>query len=96
VAIGEAFEIFRRSRRLRHLAMVGVQAQHRQPDPGPEPLAETARELSTLRCGSRRKALRSNARPGRGSGVGDQIESLSPETYAAAVLPQLAGLSFEF
>ncbi|HEX7252436.1 MAG TPA: diaminopimelate decarboxylase [Thermoanaerobaculia bacterium] len=94
VAIGDAFEIFRRSRRLRHLAMVGVQAHIGSQIQDPEPLAETARELSTL-------ALRLSAEGfalqtldlGGGVGVGDETESLSPEAYAAAVLPQLAGLS---
>ena len=94
VAIGEAFEIFRRSRRLRHLAMVGVQAHIGSQIQDPEPLVETARELSTL-------ALRLSAEGfalqtldlGGGVGVCDETESLSPETYAAAVLPQLAGLS---
>src|SRR5262245_23410310 len=94
VAIGDAFEIFRRSPRLRHLAMVGIQAHIGSQIQDPDPLAQTARELSTL-------ALRLSAEGfalqtldlGGGVGVGDETESLSPENYAAAVLPQLAGLS---
>jgi diaminopimelate decarboxylase len=95
VSIGGAREIYRRSRTLSHLRLTGVQAHIGSQILEVEPLAQTAKELTAL-------ALRLVAEGfpletidiGGGIGVaGSEKESLSPETYAAAVLPQFAGLS---
>jgi diaminopimelate decarboxylase len=95
VSIGRAREVYRRARTLPNLRLTGVQAHIGSQILEVEPLAQTARELTAL-------ALRLVAEGfpletldiGGGIGVGgSEKESLSPETYAAAVLPQFAGLS---
>jgi diaminopimelate decarboxylase len=95
VPIARALEIFHRSRDLHHLVMVGVQAHIGSQILEPEPLAQMAQEMSSL-------ALRLTAEGfaletldiGGGLGVGsDASDGLSPQAYAAAVLPRLAGLS---
>src|SRR5262249_38822513 len=95
VSIDRAREIYRRSRTLSNLRLTGVQAHIGSQILEVEPLAHTAKELTAL-------ALRLVAEGfpletldiGGGIGVaGSEKESLSPETYAAAVLPQFAGLS---
>jgi diaminopimelate decarboxylase len=95
VPISRALDIYRRSRALHHLRMVGVQAHIGSQILEAEPLAQMARELSAL-------ALRLTAEGfaletldvGGGLGVGaEDSVSFSPEAYASAVLPHLAGLT---
>ena len=94
IDIGRAEDIFEMARRLPSLAVTGVQAHIGSQILDPAPLAETARELAALA----RKLLErgfplETLDIGGGIGVGrEESESLSPERYAAAVLPHLAGL----
>ncbi len=93
VDIARAPEVFEMARRLPNLRMVGVQAHIGSQILAAEPLAETARELSELAA-----TLAGSGFPiesldvGGGIGIGES--SLSPETYAAAVLPFLTGRRF--
>ena len=98
VPISRALDIYRGSRALHHVRMVGVQAHIGSQILEAEPLAQMARELSAL-------ALRLTAEGfaletldvGGGLGVGaegsDDSANFSPEAYASAVLPHLAGLT---
>ncbi len=88
VDIGRARQIFAKARGLGHLRMVGLQAHIGSQILEPGPLAETARELSSLST-----ALLAEGFPletldiGGGIGIGEG--ALTPEAYAAAVLPVL-------
>jgi diaminopimelate decarboxylase len=88
VDIGRAREIFAKARGLEHLCMVGLQAHIGSQILEAGPLAETARELASLSM-----ALLAEGFPletldiGGGIGIGEG--SLTPEEYAAAVLPAL-------
>ncbi len=94
VAIARAPEIFRRARGLSHVRMTGIQAHIGSQILDPEPLADTARDLAAL--------ARTLAEDGHeletldvGGGIGlagPGQKPLTPEAYAAAVLPELAGL----
>jgi diaminopimelate decarboxylase len=97
VEIGRAREIFSRARRFDHVRMTGVQAHIGSQILDPEPLAETARELAALA-----RALADDGHPietvdiGGGIGIaGESQEPLTPERYAAAVVPELQGLPFK-
>ena len=97
VDIGSARDIFDRSRRFKNLAMTGVQAHIGSQILEAGPLVETARELAALA-----QDLAGRGFPletldiGGGIGVaGAGEEPFTPEQYAAAVLPALAGLRFK-
>jgi diaminopimelate decarboxylase len=77
--------------------MTGVQAHIGSQILDPEPLAETARELASLA-----RTLADDGHPietvdiGGGIGIaGEGQEPLTPERYAAAVVPHLDGLPFK-
>ena len=91
VDIARAPEIFRAARRLAGVRMTGVQAHVGSQIRETEPLAETARELAAL--------ARSLTTDGfgietvdLGGGIGIGADGLTPEQYAGAVLPEVAGL----
>jgi diaminopimelate decarboxylase len=97
VEIGRAREIFARARRLEGVRLTGVQAHIGSQILDPEPLAETARDLAELATG-----LAQDGYPietidvGGGIGIaGEGQQSLTPERYAAAVVPDLEGLPFK-
>jgi diaminopimelate decarboxylase len=97
VEIGRAPEIFSRARRFEHVRMTGVQAHIGSQILDPEPLAQAAGDLARLAV-----ALASDGHPietvdaGGGIGIaGEGADSLTPERYAAAVLPHLSGLPFK-
>ncbi|HEX5134055.1 MAG TPA: diaminopimelate decarboxylase [Thermoanaerobaculia bacterium] len=97
VEIGRAREIFSRARRLEHVRMTGVQAHIGSQILDPEPLAQSARDLAGLAV-----ALASDGHPietvdaGGGIGIaGEGPEALTPERYAAAVLPHFRDLAFK-
>ena len=90
VDIGRAPEIFERARAIRTLRMDGIQAHIGSQILEAGPLAATARDLAALAdtlagAGSPIESLDI----GGGIGIGDG--ALSPEAYAAAVLPALTG-----
>ncbi|HKD11923.1 MAG TPA: diaminopimelate decarboxylase [Thermoanaerobaculia bacterium] len=94
VDISEAPAILERCRSLPGVAFTGLQAHIGSQIVETEPLAETARELADL---ARRLAARGfrlqTLDLGGGIGIGaTEREGLSPEAYAGAVLPPLAGL----
>ena len=97
VDIGRAREIFESSRRFANITMTGVQAHIGSQILETAPLEETARELAALASD-----LVSRGFPletldiGGGFGVAGKGEKdVTPEEYAAAVLPLLAGLPFK-
>ena len=97
VDIGSARGIFDRSRRFGHVAMTGVQSHIGSQILEAGPLVETARELARLA-----EDLAARGFPietldiGGGIGVaGPGQAPFTPEQYAAAVLPALAGLRFK-
>jgi diaminopimelate decarboxylase len=95
VAIGDASAILRRSRTLRNVRIVGVQAHIGSQILEAQPLVGTARELARLSLELAAEGFALETLDlGGGLGV-DASESggLSPEDYAAAVLPHLSGLS---
>jgi diaminopimelate decarboxylase len=91
VDIGKARRIFESARAFSHVRLSGVQAHIGSQILQPGPLAETARDLAALA-----RELGSAGFPietidiGGGIGIGEG--ALTPESYAAAVLPALAGL----
>jgi diaminopimelate decarboxylase len=91
VDIGRAREVYARARRLSHVKMTGVQAHIGSQIGEVEPIAQTARELAALA-----KALLDDGFAletidvGGGTGIG--AAELSPEAYAAAVLPHVRSL----
>ena len=93
VDIARAPEIFRAARRFAGVRMTGVQAHVGSQIRETEPLAETARELAALA-----RALSVDGfgieTLDLGGGIGIGEGGLSPEEYAAAVLPAVAGLPF--
>lgn len=94
IDINRALEVYGEARRLPHLRMTGIQAHIGSQIADPRPLAETARELALLAS-----KLIDGGFPletldvGGGIGIGESgAPALSPEEYAAAVLPPLSGL----
>jgi diaminopimelate decarboxylase len=97
VDIGRARELFSRARRLSHVRMIGVQAHIGSQILEVEPLAQSARELAELAMDLRKEGYRIDTVDiGGGTGVAGPSESpLTPETYAEAVVPLLAGKEFK-
>jgi len=94
VAIDRAAAIFRRARDFSHVRMTGIQTHIGSQILDPEPLADAARDLARL---ARDLALEGHELAtldvGGGIGLAGPGETpLTPEAYAAAVLPHLAGL----
>ena len=93
VDIGRARQIFEKARGLAGVRMVGIQAHIGSQILEAGPLAATARDLSALA-----QELAAAGFPietldiGGGIGIGEA--AMSPEAYAAAVLPSLAGRPF--
>jgi diaminopimelate decarboxylase len=93
VDIARAGEIFEKARRLSGVRMIGLQAHIGSQIGETEPLAETARELAALAGGLAAKGHPIESLDiGGGIGIGER--GLSPEAYAAAVLPELTGGHF--
>ena len=97
VAIGLAVEIYRRAGRLSHVRMTGIQSHIGSQILDPAPLAQAARDLAEVA-----RALRREGHPietvdvGGGIGLAGPGETpLTPEAYAAAVLPHLEGPEFK-
>ena len=95
IDISRALDLCEGARRLEHVRMTGIQAHIGSQITDAAPLAETARELGALA-----RELLARGFPletidvGGGIGIGDgKSVGLSPEAYAAAVLPPLAGIS---
>ena len=93
VDIGRARAIFEKARGLSGIRMVGIQAHIGSQILDADPLAATARDLSALA-----QDLSAAGFPietldiGGGIGIGES--AMTPEAYAAAVLPSLAGRPF--
>lgn len=93
VDISRAREIFEKARGLRNTTMVGIQAHIGSQILEAAPLAATARELSALADSLSAAGFAIESLDiGGGIGIGDT--SLTPEAYAAAVLPALTGRPF--
>jgi diaminopimelate decarboxylase len=97
VEIGRAREIFRRFRDHPHVRMTGIQAHIGSQILDPEPLAESAKGLAALAV-----ELAGAGYPietvdiGGGLGIATEgKDPLTPERYAAAVLPHLRDLPFK-
>jgi diaminopimelate decarboxylase len=97
VDIGRAPQVYAGARSLENVRMTGVQAHIGSQIRDPEPLAETARELADLA-----RRLRAEGSPletidvGGGVGIAGEGEgALSPEAYAAAVLPPVSPLGMK-
>ena len=94
IDVPKARGIFARADRFANTRLVGVQAHIGSQILDPEPLAQSARELAALAT-----ALAAEGHSietvdvGGGMGIGGGA-TLTPERYAAAVLPHLAGLPF--
>ena len=97
VDIASARDIFDRSRRFGHVAMTGVQAHIGSQILEARPLVETARELARLADDLADRGFPLETLDiGGGIGVAGPGEApFTPEQYAAAVLPALAGLRFK-
>ena len=97
VAIGLAAGIYERARRLSHVRMTGIQSHIGSQILDPAPLSQAARELAEVA-----RMLRQEGHPietvdvGGGIGLAGPGETpLTPEAYAAAVLPPLQGREFK-
>jgi diaminopimelate decarboxylase len=97
VEIGRASEIFSRARRFENVRMTGVQTHIGSQILDPEPLAEAARDLALLATGLARDGYPiETVDVGGGIGIaGEGQQPLTPERYAAAVVPKLEGLPFK-
>jgi diaminopimelate decarboxylase len=93
VDIGRARAIFEKARGLSGIRMVGIQAHIGSQILEAGPLAEAARDLSRLAEGLAVAGF-SIETLDIGGGIGIGRTAMSPETYAAAVLPSLAGRPF--
>jgi diaminopimelate decarboxylase len=93
VDIGKAREVFERARELPGVRAVGVQAHVGSQILEEAPLAKTACELAAL-AGSLAAAGFPIETVDVGGGLGIGPGALSPESYAAAVLPPLVPLPF--
>jgi diaminopimelate decarboxylase len=97
VAIGLAAGIYERARRFPHVRMTGIQSHIGSQILDPAPLAQAAKDLAEVAG-----ALRREGHPietvdiGGGIGLAGPGETpLTPEAYAAAVLPHLEGRDFK-
>jgi diaminopimelate decarboxylase len=97
VAIGLAAGIYERAGRFPHVRMTGIQSHIGSQILDPAPLAQAAKDLAEVA-----RALRREGHPietvdvGGGIGLAGPGETpLTPEAYAAAVLPHLEGLEFK-
>jgi diaminopimelate decarboxylase len=97
VAIGLAAGIYERARRFSHVRMTGIQSHIGSQILDHAPLAQAAKDLAEVA-----RALRREGHPietvdvGGGIGLAGPGETpLTPEAYAAAVLPHLEGLEFK-
>jgi diaminopimelate decarboxylase len=97
VEIGRAPEIFSRARGLANVRMTGVQAHIGSQIMDPEPLAQTARDLAALATDLAREGHPiETVDAGGGIGIAGASEApLTPERYAAAVVPHLEKLPFK-
>ncbi|HEY6066287.1 MAG TPA: diaminopimelate decarboxylase [Thermoanaerobaculia bacterium] len=97
VEIGRAREIFAGARRLGNVRMTGVQAHIGSQILEPEPLAQTARDLAALATDLAREGHPiETVDVGGGIGIAGVGEpALTPERYAAAVVPHLQALPFK-
>ncbi len=94
VDIARALDLYETGRRLPGVRMTGIQAHIGSQIGDPAPLAETARELALLASRLLEKGFGLETLDvGGGIGTGESgTPGLSPEAYAAAVLPPLRGL----
>ena len=94
IDLASARRLFGQADRFPHIRLTGLQAHIGSQILEPSPLSQTARELASL--AAELTGLGANLETldlGGGVGVGETEEqSLSPEAYAAAVLPALSGL----
>lgn len=97
VAIDLAAGIYDRARRFSHVRMTGIQSHIGSQILDPAPLAQAAKDLAGVA-----RELRREGHPietvdvGGGLGLAGPGETpLTPEAYAAAVLPHLEGLEFK-
>ncbi len=97
VDIARARALFASARKLSHIRMTGLQAHIGSQILNAEPLAESAQELASLALSLREEGFEIETLDiGGGIGVAAPGEqSLSPETYAGAVLPFLENLPFK-
>jgi diaminopimelate decarboxylase len=95
VDVATARRLFAQAERYAHIRFTGLQAHIGSQILEPSPLAQTARELASLARELEAGGLSLETLDlGGGVGVAETEEkSLSPEDYAAAVLPELSGLS---
>ena len=94
VDISRALELYEGSRRFSRLRMTGIQAHIGSQISDPRPLGETARELALLARELLSRGVPLETRDvGGGIGIaGAEGPGMSPEEYAAAVLPHVEGL----
>ena len=90
VDIGRARDIFEKARRLASVRMVGVQAHIGSQILEPGPLAAAARDLASL-ASSLSAAGFSIESVDVGGGIGIGEGAMTPEEYAAAILPAFSG-----
>ena len=97
VAIGLAAGIYERARRFPHVRMTGIQSHIGSQILDPAPLAQVAKDLAeTARALHREGHPIETVDVGGGIGLAGPGETpLTPEAYAAAVLPYLEGLEFK-
>ncbi|MDQ5857522.1 MAG: diaminopimelate decarboxylase [Acidobacteriota bacterium] len=97
IDIKRARDIFRRAGRFPNTTFVGVQAHIGSQILDPEPLAQSARELAALATSLVEDGHSiETVDVGGGIGIGEGADkTLTPERYAAAVLPHLTGLPFK-
>jgi diaminopimelate decarboxylase len=95
VDVATARRLFSQAQRFAHIRFTGLQAHIGSQILEPAPLAQTARELASLARDLEEGGLSLETLDlGGGVGVAETEEkSLSAEDYAAAVLPELSGLS---
>jgi diaminopimelate decarboxylase len=95
IDVATARRLFAQAERYAHIRFTGLQAHIGSQILEPAPLAQTARELASLARELQAGGLSLETLDlGGGVGVAETEEkSLSPEDYAAAVLPELSGLS---
>jgi len=97
VEIGKAREIFSRASGLANVRMTGVQAHIGSQILDPEPLSHAARDLAALAVDLAREGHPiETVDVGGGIGIAGESEApLTPERYAAAVVPHLEKLPFK-